>query len=75
VAKGFSQNTYLPAAIEDKTNSSCVGPIEQTNTAFISGLLISSWGSSKTFTDPNSLESLLAFSLFMSLIAFTIPPF
>ena len=56
VARGFSQNTCLPAARQASTYSSCVGPHEVTTTASTPGSSMSAWPLSCTVTPSSATE-------------------
>jgi len=69
VASGFSQNTCLPAAMEARTYSSCVGPHEATTTASTSSSSISSWPVCNALADGRSAATDLARSKSTSVTA------
>src|SRR5471032_3460274 len=71
-ARGFSQNTELPAAMAASTNSSWLGPQEVTRIASTCGELINAWPSAYTSAVSfKSATTLAACSRLMSVTATT----
>src|SRR3982750_2888414 len=74
VPSGFSQKTCLPAAMPARTNSSCVGPHEQTTTASTSGSSMRSWPVLCTVAAASPAATVWARSMSASVTAATRAP-